>query len=427
MNTSKYGLEGLQFGEWEVIKYSGKGKWLCRCSCGTMREILTHSLISEETRSCGCSKSRLSKITLYSKYGDIATARIGNPREQWVIDTLHSKDAMEQYLKEFNYKPTASELADIFDCDRNYVLHKINEFNLGHMVDKHSYSSVAENELALFVQSLVNEDIVRNDRKILNGEELDIYIPSKNIAIEFNGDYWHCSKNKDKKYHQNKTIECGNRGIRLIHIFEYEWAVEERRNKIKNFLTDMLCENSKVYARDTYVCEISNMEAREFERINHLYGSINSQINIGLKQNDELIAVMTFGKPRFNDSYEYELIRLCYKHRTIVIGGIEKMFKYFKDKYNPESIITYSDITKFTGYSYNKIGFKPLENNLTEPNYVWIHLKTKAKYSRYQTQKHILLEKGLGEYGDTEDEIMMNTGHLKIYDSGNIKYKWEKQ
>jgi hypothetical protein len=53
--------------------------------------------------------------------------------------------------------------------------------------------------------------------------ELDIYLPEKNLAIEFDGLFWHNSNNKFKNYHLKKTLLCEKQGIQLIHIFEYEW------------------------------------------------------------------------------------------------------------------------------------------------------------------------------------------------------------
>ena len=75
------------------------------------------------------------------------------------------------------------------------------------------------------------------------------------------------------------------------------------------------------------------------------------------------------------------------------------------------------------------MGFKTNTNSITEPSYVWVKTNFKSKsdiLSRYQTQKQKLLDRGLGEYGDTEDEIMENLGYIKIYDSGNIRLTWNK-
>ncbi|MBO5388330.1 MAG: hypothetical protein J6A59_09350, partial [Lachnospiraceae bacterium] len=89
--------------------------------------------------------------------------------------------------------------------------------------------------------------------------------------------------------------------------------------------------------------------------------------------------------------------------------------------------ITYVNIAKFTGNSYRKIGFKTNLNNITRPNYIWINFDTYDILSRYQTQKHILIDKGYGTQNDTEDTIMTRLGYIKIYDSGNLKMTWTKE
>jgi G:T-mismatch repair DNA endonuclease (very short patch repair protein) len=65
-----------------------------------------------------------------------------------------------------------------------------------------------EREVYEFILSLYNKEIIRNDRTVLNGKELDIYLPDYNLAIEFNGLYWHSEDYVGKNYHLNKTIEC---------------------------------------------------------------------------------------------------------------------------------------------------------------------------------------------------------------------------
>lgn len=61
------------------------------------------------------------------------------------------------------------------------------------------------------------------NKKILGNQELDIYIPSINLAIEYNGNYWHSFEhNNDISYHLHKSLKCREKGIRLIHIYEFE-------------------------------------------------------------------------------------------------------------------------------------------------------------------------------------------------------------
>jgi hypothetical protein len=272
-----------------------------------------------------------------------------------------------------------------------------------------------------------NLDIIQSDKTILNGKELDIYIPDKKIAIEFDGDYWHSAVFKHPTYHQEKTIACISKGIHLIHIFEYEWRNQEVRDKIKAYIKHLL-DNSinKIYARNTEIKAVETAEAKEFIEKYHLQGYANAAVSLGCYYKNELIGIMTFGAPRFNSNYEYELIRLCWKTDWLVIGGSNKLFSQFIKEYNPNSIVSYCDLAKFSGTIYLELGFETSKTEVTKPSYVWIDSRNLTVYTRYQTQKQKLLDLGLGSLGDTEEEIMENLGYLKVYNSGNLRFHWNK-
>ena len=70
----------------------------------------------------------------------------------------------------------------------------------------------------------------------------------------------------------------------------------------------------------------------------------------GLYYNNELVSMMTFGNPRYTKKVQYELIRYC-SSRTIV-GGANKLFNYFIQNYQPQSIVSYCDTSKFEGAVY---------------------------------------------------------------------------
>ena len=52
-------ITGKKFGEWTVIRHSYNTKWICRCSCGTEKEVDGRSLRSGQSESCrSCSKKK---------------------------------------------------------------------------------------------------------------------------------------------------------------------------------------------------------------------------------------------------------------------------------------------------------------------------------------------------------------------------------
>ena len=155
-----------------------------------------------------------------------------------------------------------------------------------------------------------------------------------------------------------------------------------------------------------------------------MQGGINSEINLALVKDDEVLGMMSFGSPRFNNAFEYELTRLCFKDSVIVVGGSEKLFKHFINRYKPTSVISYCDLSKFSGNTYKNLGFSTFE--ITEPNYVWVNTSKNEVLPRYKTQKHKLIKLGYGNESQTEDEIMEDLGYYKVYDSGNLRMTWKQ-
>ena len=77
-------------------------------------------------------------------------------------------------------------------------------------------TSIKENMLVEYIKENYDGNIIINDRTVLGGKELDVYLPDLNVAFEYNGLYWHSNKHKDKFYHRDKTLNCYKKGIKLI-------------------------------------------------------------------------------------------------------------------------------------------------------------------------------------------------------------------
>ena len=211
----------------------------------------------------------------------------------------------------------------------------------------------------------------------------------------------------------------------MIHIFEHEYQTEEQQQKINNYLSNILCSKKKIYARNTEIKTIGLTEATIFLNKYHLQGISNHTLALGLYYNNELIEIMTFGAPRFNKQYDYELHRLCTKTGYTIIGGASKLFKYFVKNYMQpsQSIVSYCNLAKFTGQVYLNIGMTL--SHISKPNYIYVN-DTGNTLSRYQCMKQNLIEQGYNAEL-TEQEIMTQRGYYKIYDCGNAVYTYEKQ
>ena len=288
--------------------------------------------------------------------------------------------------------------------------------------------SYGELEIIDFIKSLdINLIIESSNRSLPSGKELDIYLPTLKVAIEFNGLFWHSEigGGKSKNYHLDKTKECEKLGIKLIHVFEDEWTNKQEivKNRLKHILG--YDNDDKIYARKCKIKEISYDECSLFLNDNHLQGKDGSQIQLGLFYNDKLLSVMSFGNLRKslgskNIIGEYEMYRFCSSKNTI--GAPSKLLSYFIKKYRPNKIISYAD-RRYSSNSafYSKIGFT--FSNYTKPNYFYTN-DYLTKYHRFNFRKDQLSKK-IKKFDSSLSEwqnIQLN-GYDRIWDCGHLKYE----
>lgn len=269
-------------------------------------------------------------------------------------------------------------------------------------------------------------DVDSCTQKILNGTELDIYLPKYHIAIEYNGLYWHSEKNgKNKYYHLDKTQKCLDKNIRLIHIFSDEWL--KKKEIIKSRLLNLLNKNTeKIYARKCEIVSLTKEEKKIFLNNHHLQGNDKSSIMIGLRYRNNIVAVITLGKLRssLGNKMMPDKIFEIYRFASLnVVGGFSKLLKYFINTFNPDKIITYADRnwSPSTDYCfYGAInGFKIV--SITKPNYYYTKRYEKREH-RFNYRKDILVKLGY-DPNKTEFEIMNENGYDRIWDTGNLKYE----
>lgn len=162
-----------------------------------------------------------------------------------ILENLKNKNLLYEYY--INQNKTLKEISKILECGTGSIIKSLKEHDIniksrnyyGNNVKK---CSNEETRLCNYIKSIEKSSIEQNNRKLFNGKEIDILIPSKLIAIEYNGLYSHLyrpnektkSRIKNKTYHLNKTLEAKSLGINLYHIFSSEWNSESE--SIKNFL-----------------------------------------------------------------------------------------------------------------------------------------------------------------------------------------------
>lgn len=280
-------------------------------------------------------------------------------------------------------------------------------------------TSKPEKEIAEFLmENGIN--IVPNSRTLLQGRtELDIYIPEKKVAIEFNGLYWHSEKaGTEKNYHYDKWKQCQEKGIQLITIWEDDWR--DKKELIKQMLSHKIgfSQQEKIYARKTVIKNINKKEADNFLDQNHVQGSVDGSTRLGLytKDTDELIAVILFKK---RNETEAELVR--YATSKIVIGGFTKLLKHFeKTQQNIEKITTFADHTVSNGGLYENHGF--INDYELKPDYSYVVKNSRVhkfnyRLKRFRNDPELKWEEGL-----SERELAQLNNIYRIYDCGKTKY-----
>lgn len=281
-------------------------------------------------------------------------------------------------------------------------------------------ASVSKPEIKLmdFIRSFYKGEIITNSKNIIPSMELDIYVPNLNLAIEFNGGYWHSEKFKDKNYHIRKDNLCKDKGIRLVSIWEWEYLKD--KDKIENFIKNLILEKKKLFARKLQIKEVDIKTQREFLDINHLQGYVPCTHALGLYKEDELIQLMTLRVKSKKDKL-YEIGRLATKTGFTVIGGTKRLFKHLLSLVDFETIISYNNMDKFTRDTYESLGMT--YESVSIP-YGWI--RNGEYLPRYATQKSKLIKQGFNK-NLSESEIMRSEGFEKIYFTGVSKFVLDKK
>lgn len=276
-------------------------------------------------------------------------------------------------------------------------------------------TSSYQSEITNIIESY-NIEYVKNDRKILDGREIDIYIPSLKLAIEINGLYWHSEIYKTRSYHLDKTLLCQEKGINLIHIWEDDWIY--KKEIVKSIILNRLGKiTNKIFSRKCSISEVSSSDSRKFLDDNHIQGYSSSQKKLGLYYNNELVSLMTFGWRYTNGKKEYELIRFCNKINVNVIGSASKLFKHLIKTEKVDEIISYSDMAMFDGGMYSKLGFEYV--SLSSPNYFWVI--DGIRKHRFNFNKKKLIKEGF-DPNKSEVEIMHERGYYRIWGCGQKKW-----
>lgn len=324
-------------------------------------------------------------------------------------DLLNDKKQLSELYDQMTVEDMASEL----NVHIQTVYRYLNDYGL-----RSKYSSSLEKEMVNFLKENGVDNMTCNSRSIIS-KELDIFLPDYKVAIEMNGIYWHHDQIQHigKNYHYEKFKECEQKGIHLITVFSDVW--ESKKETVKRMILSKLglLSQKQVYARNCDIIDLKSSETRSFLTKNHIQGYTPASYCYGLKHKGNIVAVMTFSKPRAGIGKKRhdtaELVR--YSTNCRVVGGAGKLLSHFLRNNQFSNIISYSDNEWSRGDLYVKLGFVLEKEH--KPGYFYYCPKEKIRKHRYNFAKHRLVAQGFNP-NMTEAEIQYERGFLRIWDCG---------
>ena len=342
---------------------------------------------------------------------------------KWATQTHMPPESLAR-LNDPEWLKAANETKSLADISRDLG---VSDVTVGIYFKRHGieaiyhYRSSGEDDLCAYLKELGVKDFQINTKTIIEGE-LDIYIPEKQLAIEYHGIWWH-SENKspaNRTKHFGLWRKCGEKKIRLYQIYEHEWNNPQKKLIWQSILAAALGIGDSIYARKCSVVEVDPKRAKTFYNANHLQGAVGASVHLGLIYGDELVSIMSF---RIEDK-QTELVRFCSLLGLRVAGGASKLLSAFCERWQPLKIVTFSDNRYATGALYEKLGFK--SDGIIRPRYVYVHNNTHVEKHRRSFQKQHL-HRYIPQYDPSlsEWENVRRSLWLRLWDAGKIRWTIE--
>jgi hypothetical protein len=323
---------------------------------------------------------------------------------------LVDKDLFVQQLR----TQSRQEMSLFLGCSISLIDKRIAEWDLTEFQSGRShYETVISNFL-----TTMEIDYQTNNRQIIGPQEIDWWIPSHRLGIEFGGLRWHGERvGRTQHYHLAKLQKMSYQGHGLIQIFQDEW--DQKSHIVKSIIQNRLGVrmSKSVMARKCSIVDLTQSQLQEFLDQNHLYGSTRGDmVRLGLIHDQTVVAVMSFRKHR---QVQWEVSRFAVLANHVVSGGFSKLFSHFQKTHQPKEVISYVDLRYFSGHSLSAAGFEHVGS--TPPGY-W-YTKGVMRYHRLHFTKARLIKQGF-DPAITEKEIMESQNYDKIWDCGHDRWTW---
>lgn len=277
--------------------------------------------------------------------------------------------------------------------------------------------SMEEADFANYIKNLIPEElIIRNDRKLIAPLELDLYIPGKNLAFEFNGLIWHSELySHDNERHKLKMLKCLEQKVSLVTIFASDWA--NRKYATQNFIKTLLQnDRERLHIRDLDLIYDTNI-LKAFINKNHVQGdSRRSKLYVGLTHPSYGIVAAISIAPHHRNNQTMVLNRVCFSEYHIP-GALPKLLKY--QPYN--ELITWSD----NRWSPKGSLYSPENGFILDAELDIDYFYTNG--SNIAISKQSMKKANIGCPVDiSERDWCWELGFYRVWDCGKKRWKWKR-
>lgn len=286
-------------------------------------------------------------------------------------------------------------------------------------------TSVPQHDLNDWIRSL-GIDTVQGDRAVLPPTEIDVWIPSAKLGVEYHGLYWHsepADRAERKHAHARKYEAARAAGIRVLQVYEDEWR--NRRFAVEHLILGALGMVPRIGARELRVEVIPKRSADKFYDRYHVQGAASQGIHYALMGVRGPVAVMTFASRTSQrgasgaTSGQWELSRFASSMR--VAGGASRLWAAFRADHNPTGVVTYCDHRYFDGGVYTQLGFTSVHTKV-DYEYVWNGDRWRKSFGvKSNLYKHLGIEPTAG---DTETQLAVKLGARRLWNAGKTTFHW---
>ena len=327
--------------------------------------------------------------TFLARYGVNCAVRVPEFRQK-MIDTMMERYGVPYYTQSDNYRHSpyfrVSKINQRFaDKLRDAgILHK-SEFSIG----------------------LKSYDFVLNTAQTL----IEINPTYTHNAI---GNHWN-TQGLSMYYHRDKTQLAEDNGYRCIHVWDWDdW----------DKVIDLIAPKIVLSSEDMSIYRLTPEVTNQFLNENDIHRTCRGQlVSFGLVKDEQVYQVMTFGKPKYDHSYNVQMMRMCTKRGFEITGGFDRLSHFASADYGLSRIIAYCDRSKYTGQEHEQLGMKLAR--VTPPQLIWSKGTKKITANLLRAHGYDQLFGTTHESDQPDDQLMLSNGWLPVYDCGQRVYVFD--